>query len=180
MSFSIPAIIRALATSLVAPDCRLTFSRTLWQNGLEELRHRGNGERESGAFVLGYGVQVRGAHRRRAERLAYYDDLDPSCLDTGIIVFDGAGYGPLWALCRATGLSVIADMHTHPTVARQSEADRRNPMIAKAGHFAIIVPDYAERDVGPENLGLYEYAGGHRWHDHTRNASKLFRIGEWV
>lgn len=181
MSYSILPTIRALGTSLLAPEHGLSCSVRLWREGLAELRRRGRGERESGAFLLGRRAVVGGRERRRVERLAYYDDLDPHCLETGIVVFDGAGYGPLWALCRETGFTVVADVHTHPGVARQSDADRRHPMIAKAGHVAVIVPEYAQREPRGEQLGVYVYEGAHQWCDYSGpTAGRFFYIGAWA
>src|SRR5512140_623886 len=100
MSFSIRATIRGLE----APEHRLSCPAKLWAAGLKELRRRGGGRRESGAFLLG--TEERGS--RRVHRFVYYDDLDPRCLDRGIVVFDGSGYGPLWQMCRETELSVVA------------------------------------------------------------------------
>jgi proteasome lid subunit RPN8/RPN11 len=178
MSFSIPATIRALATSLLAPEHQLSCSPRVWGEGLAELRRRGGGRRESGAFLLGHRTAAPARDRRRVRRFVDYDDLDPRCLDTGIVVFDGAGYGPLWKICRQDRLSVVADVHTHPGIARQSDADRRHPMIATAGHVAVIVPDYAERPVRVEQLGLYEYAGSHEWRDRSGPAAgRFFYIG---
>jgi hypothetical protein len=181
MSFSIPATIRALATYLLAPEYRLTCPASLWQATIDELRRRGAGRRESGAFLLGERAVRGGVERRRVRRVAYFDDLDPHCLDSGIVVFDGAGFGPLWQLCREMGLQVVADVHTHPGIARQSEADRKHPMIATAGHFALIVPDFAARLPTGNDLGLYEYAGAHQWRDHSGPAaSRIFYTGRWA
>lgn len=173
MTFSLRATIRAL----VVPEHRLSCSTRLWRAGLAELGRRGEGRRESGAFLLG---KQRGA-RRVVQRFVFYDDLDPHCLDTGIIVFDGAGFGPLWALCRETGLRVVADVHTHGAgPARQSALDRDNPMIAKPGHVALIVPDFARRTVGPAELGVYEYQGEHRWRDYSgKTAARFFYVRIW-
>ncbi len=140
------------------------------------MRRRGEGRRESGAFLLG---DLDG-ERRAVERFVFYDDLDPRCLDTGIVVFDGSKYPLLWRLCRETGLKVVADVHTHPGPARQSASDRANPMIAKPGHVALIVPDLARRAVGASELGVYEYEGDHRWRDHSgHEAGKFFYVGIW-
>lgn len=173
MTFSIRATIRGFA----APEHRLSCSRRLWRAGLTELGRRGDSQHESGAFLLGH----LHATRRTIERFVYYDDLNPGCLDTGVVVFDGAGYGPLWALCRQTGMSVVADIHTHgASRARQSTLDRDNPMVAKSGHIALIVPDFAQQVVGAQALGVYEYLGGHRWQDHSgRTAARFFYIGMW-
>ena len=172
MTFSIRATIRALA----APEHRLSCSTSLWRAGLAELARRGRGVHESGAFLLG---RLRG-ERRLIEQFVYYDALEPHCLETGIVVFDGAGFGPLWALCRETGLRVVADVHTHGCGARQSRLDRENPMVALAGHVALIVPDFARRVGGPAELGIYQYEGEHRWHDHSGlRAARFFYVGRW-
>ena len=181
MSFSIPATIRALATFLFAPDHRLACPASLWQETIEELHRRGGGRRESGAFLLGERIVRSGVERRWVHSVAYFDDLDPRSLDSGIVVFDGMGFGPLWQLCRESGLQVVADVHAHPGVARQSEADRKHPMIATAGHFALIVPDFAVRVPMETDLGLYEYAGAHQWRDHSGSAaSRIFYTGRWA
>ena len=172
MTFSIRTIIR----DLVASECRLSCPRNLWVGGLAELRRRGAGRRESGAFLLG----TRAERLRRIQRFVYYDDLDPHCLDRGYVVFDGAGYGPLWDLCRKTGLEVVADVHTHPGAPFQSGADRMHPMVAVKGHIALIVPDFAKRVFQPHELGIYEYEGGHRWGNHSGGkGGKFFYIGTW-
>jgi hypothetical protein len=181
MSFSIPATIQALATPLLAPEHRVSCPASLWQAMVGELRRRGGGRRESGAFLLGECAVRRGVERRRVRTVAYYDDLDPHCLDSGIVVFDGAGFGPLWKLCRETGLQVVADVHTHPGIARQSEADRKHPMIATPGHFALIIPDFAARVPTGNDLGMYEYAGAHQWRNHSGSAaSRIFYTGRWA
>ena len=172
MSFSIRATIRAF----VAPDHRLACPAPLWRALLEELRRRGGGHAESGAFLLGR----TSGKRRRVEGIAYYDDLDPDSLRTGIVVFDGRGYGPLWTLCRETGRTVVADVHTHGGVARQSSLDRDNPMIATAGHVAVIVPAFAQGRVQLTDLGIYEYEGSHRWRDLSGpRANHYFYVGFW-
>lgn len=181
MRFSLPATTRALATSLLSPNHRLACPVDLWRTGLTELRRRGGGKRESGAFLLGERAARGATERRRVRQFVYYDDLDPHCLDTGIVVFDGVGFGPLWRLCGETGLTVVADVHTHPGVARQSDADRRHPMIATAGHFALIVPDFARRAPEIAALGVYEYAGAHQWRDHSGpDAGRTLYIGRWA
>jgi proteasome lid subunit RPN8/RPN11 len=160
----------------VAPEHRLSCPTQLWREGLQELRRRGRGRHESGAFLLGH----RDGEKRDVRRFVYYDDLDTHCLDTGIVVFDGAGYGPLWQLCRETGLQVIADVHTHEHRPRQSELDRDNPMIATRGHIALLVPRFAERIFRPHELGVYEYKGEHRWRDLSgARASRYFYVGFW-
>ena len=170
MNFSIQAIIRGH----VAPKHFLGCSKSLWNTGLTELKHRGNGRRESGAFLLG--KNSNGV--RTILRFLYYDDIDPYCLDRGYVHFNGAAYGLLWVICRSSNLNVIGDIHTHPGYAIQSFSDRQNPMIAIKGHIALIVPRFAKQIVLQHELGIYEYAGEHRWKNHSgKNAARIFYIG---
>lgn len=172
MSFSIRATIRGF----VAPKHRLSCARGLWRDGMAELRRRGGGIRESGAFLIG----SRKGDKGRIQRFVYYDDLDSRCLDTGIVVFDGSGYGPLWALCRSLKLDVLADIHVHGGLPRQSPLDRDNPMIAVPGHIALIAPDFLDRHPRQGDLGIYEYAGAHEWHDFSGpRAARFFYVGLW-
>jgi proteasome lid subunit RPN8/RPN11 len=132
-----------------------TCPKKLWEALLAELARRGNGEHECGAFLLGID--------RNISQIVYYDNLAPGCLDSGVVVFPGSGYTPLWDYCAANGLRVIADIHTHPWGPHQSLLDRQNPMIAQHGHLALIVPDFALRPVPISEVGIYAYIGNHQW-----------------
>ena len=115
MSFSIAATIGRL----LAPRHELSCSWLLWARLIARLRDRGRNEtRESGAFLLGFQKFRQPAH------IVYYDDLDPHCLDTGIIRFDGKHFGKLWAICRARDLTIVADIHVHPGGSGQSASDK--------------------------------------------------------
>lgn len=166
MTFSNQKTIEASAVN----STRLTCPATVWHAGVAELRRRTEGYHESGAFLLG----VRDGDVRRIVRFVYYDDLDPHSLDSGIVIFDGAGYGPLWEVCRQESRSVVADIHVHPWGARQSESDRTNPMIARKGHIALIAPDFASGDCMPRDLGIYEYEGDYSWSFWTGNEAEEF------
>ncbi len=145
---------------LLAPRHELSCSWLLWRRLCQELRERGrNRARESGAFLLGR------RHRKRARIIDYvlYDDLDPRCLESGIVRFDGRYFGDLWALCKAHGLAVVADVHVHPGEATQSESDRAHPMISCAGHIALILPRFASKPLSRREIGLYCYQGAQKW-----------------
>jgi proteasome lid subunit RPN8/RPN11 len=126
---------------------------------MAELRRRGRGLHESGCFVLG---KVEG-NKRCAVRCVYYDDLDPNAYASGVCILDGGAFPPLWELCRKEELTVVADIHTHGGEAFQSPADRENPMIARPGHLALIVPRFAKGPVWRHRLGYFRYEGDHRW-----------------
>lgn len=92
----------------------------------------------------------------------------------------GDAFGQLWSICRERDMRVVADVHTHPGLAYQSELDRTNPMIAHAGHVAIIVPNMARPPVKHITLGIYEYQGGHSWINRSgKTAKRYFYVGIW-
>jgi proteasome lid subunit RPN8/RPN11 len=145
----------------------------MWAEALRELNARGpgSGRIESGAFLLG----KRHGLRREVKRFAFYDDLDPECLDTGSVLFRSSGYAALWQLCSALDLEAVADVHTHPGAGRQSSIDSNHPMIPSKGHMALIVPDLAAQPVGAPAVGVYEYLGSHQW----RLAPRALYIGRF-
>jgi hypothetical protein len=156
MNFSIAAIMR----HLFQPQHELDCPWILWRTLCRDLRTRGrNRSRESGAFLLG----SQGANDRRVVAYVLYDDLDPHCLDTGIVRFDGRFFSELWALCKARGLTVIADIHVHGGDYGQSDSDQAHPMISRPGHIALILPDFGRAPQWRWNIGMYRYEGAKRW-----------------
>ena len=139
---------------------RVEVSLGLWQEMIEELGRRGlNGRRESGVFLL---VPIK-ENARRVVRTVYFDDLDPDCL-VGAIYIRSRGFSKLWDICEKEGLRVLADIHTHPCGwVGQSSVDRANPMVARIGHVAFIVPYYGTRLVAAREVGAHEYHGDHGW-----------------
>lgn len=133
----------------------------LWRQVVRELRHRGSGRSESGAFLLGHPGNGTG----KATAFVCYDDLDSNAYRGGAIAFHAAGCSALWSFCRRTGLEVLADIHTHPgNSVGQSAIDRRNPMIPMVGHVAMIVPNFARtRWWSLAAVGIYEYLGNFNW-----------------
>ncbi len=172
MNFSIKATIRAFVT----PEHRLSCPSTAWRGIVAELERRGGGQHESGVFLLG----VQHGERREVQAAVYYDELDPNAYASGVCILHGDAFAKLWALCRARNLMVVADAHTHPTGAFQSFSDRTNPMVARPGHIAIIIPNFARWPIPPHQLGLYEYRGDHQWTDrNARKAPGYFYTGFW-
>jgi proteasome lid subunit RPN8/RPN11 len=170
-----PAFVyRLLDRLLRRPPALLEIDKSLWAEMTAELAARGGGVRESGAFLLG---RVESGRPRQAVDVAYYDDLDEECL-TGGISFDGAAYGRLWDILADRDLRVVADIHTHPGPGvAQSATDRDHPMIARAEHVALIVPDFAEHTIAPSEIGIHRYHGDGQWTTWLgRDAEKRLRI----
>ena len=151
------------------PPSRLTISRWLWRKLILDLRRRGKRRRESGAFLLAQ------ADRTRITAHACYDDLDSHCLDSGIIIFRGGGYVPLWDRCLKKQQRVIADVHTHPgTWTDQSHADQTHPMVGLPGHLALIIPNFAQgNSMSLRGVGIHRYQGNHQWQSFPNDRSQF-------
>jgi proteasome lid subunit RPN8/RPN11 len=159
-----------------APEHRLCCSSHRWRGLVAELDRRGQRRHEAGAFLLG---ATHGA-RREVEQIVFYDELDPRAYATGVCVLHADAFAKLWAICRERGLSVIADVHTHPGAGFQSDSDRTNPMVARQGHIALIVPDFGRWPINPKRMGIYEYRGDHAWLDHSpARAPHFLYTGFW-
>lgn len=136
----------------------LIISKHDWVNLIQELACRGEGRKESGAFLLGK------PGGNLIEFIVYFDDLDPNCL-TGMIEFSASGFVKLWDYCSSNQLTVLADVHTHPyNWTGQSLIDKQNPMIPVQGHIAIIIPHYScKKNQMLRGIGIYEFLGGVNW-----------------
>ena len=157
MSFFTKATIRAFA----APKHRLSCNHRLWRELVTELERRTQQRHESGAFLLG--VELNG--HREVREVLFYDDLDREAYSSGVCVLHGGAFARLWAACRRKNMTIVADAHTHPEAAFQSPSDQANPMIAKAGHIAIIIPDFGRWPTRMADIRMYEYRGQHEWID---------------
>jgi hypothetical protein len=166
MNFSIRATIRAL----LAPEHRIACGRRRWRHIVRELERRGRRRHEAGAFLLGH--EVNG--RREVTGVIYYDDLDPDAYSSGVCILHGDAFAKLWAECRKRRLTVVADVHTHGGAAYQSSSDKANPMVARPGYIAIIVPDFAAWPIAARRLGIFEYCGEHEWIDRTHPKARTF------
>lgn len=166
MTFSIRTITRAL----LRRDCGLRIDPPRWRKLLRELERRGERQHEAGAFLLG----LRDGDLRTVTDAVFYDELDPKAYETGVCILHAPAFAALWSICRARGLTVIGDVHTHGAGAGQSEADRTNPMVAREGHIAIIVPNFAIGMPDKAKLGLFEYRGDHAWTNHSGADARRF------
>jgi hypothetical protein len=172
MSFFTKATIRGFA----ARKHRLSCNRRLWRHLLTELERRSEGRHESGAFLLG----VTRKDKREVKDFIFYDDLDPGAYSSGVCILHGDAFAKLWAECRRRKMTVVADAHTHPEAAFQSCSDKANPMVAKTGHIAIIIPKYARMPVRMNGIRIYEYCGQHEWIDRSPcRAQNYFYTGFW-
>jgi proteasome lid subunit RPN8/RPN11 len=150
----------------------------LWAMVIWDLRRRGGGVRESGAFLLGHA----NTSPARVSGYICYDDVDPAAYQHGAIVFHASGCAALWQHCKKLGLQLLVDVHTHPGAdVRQSSIDVRHPMMPVAGLTAMIVPNYAHTKWWSlETVGVYEYLNGFNWRTHPATAAnRRVKLSLW-
>jgi hypothetical protein len=153
----VPRWLRRLRRPKVEP--LLTITREAWHELLGELEARGNGRRESGAFLLA----AASPRNTLVSDIVYFDDLDPDCL-VGAIHIRQRAFGKLWEICAERKLRVIGDIHTHPgSGIGQSLVDRDHPMIATRGHVGVIAPNFAQGVITPNDVGVHLYLGSEGW-----------------
>lgn len=159
---------------LLGPPPRLRCARSVWADGVGELelRTRG-GQQESGAYLLGAELPDGG---RRILEFVYYDDIDPRALETGEVTIRQTALPRLWEHCRKRGYGVVADVHVHPGSCRQSPSDMASPVMPRAGHIAMILPDFAKGAPEPGGIGIYEFLGAGRWTDHSAAGRRFVKL----
>lgn len=169
------SLLRTLFRALTGQRPKLICSAALWTYGLNELHRRTGERRESGAFLLG----TEDNSVRTIRQFLFYDDVDPTCFSRGIVEFNGGRFGEVWKICRDSKMTVVADVHVHPGGYAQSHSDQHNPMIAEAGHIALIIPNFSRHEYRPGNIGIYEYLGARQWQDHSAQGERMFHVGWW-
>lgn len=160
----------------VVDEPLVTISRLHWRRLVRELARRGEGRRESGAFLL-----ARCERRpRRVAAVVYFEEVDPQALN-GAIAIRGQTFTKLWRICREREMRVIADIHTHPSAAvGQSPIDAANPMVAKAGHVAVILPHFAQHEATPKHAGVHLYEGSRRWRNFVDDEAARVLRRSWL
>lgn len=138
---------------------RLEFAPGIWSALMEDLRRRGRGRRESGAFLF--------AEVDRGDRIVRtwlpYDVLAPESLAYDYVRLESDVFSHLWVWCEEHRVEVVADVHTHPLGPKQSVSDRAHPMVALRGHVALIVPRFAQLNPRPADCSFNVYLGDQRW-----------------
>jgi hypothetical protein len=161
----------------VGREALVRIDERTWDALVDELGRRGGGVRESGAFLLA----SKDGGRRTVTDVIYFDDLDDKAL-TGAIHLRSRAFSRLWRICREHRLMVVADVHTHPGPwVEQSGIDMANPMVARDGHIALILPDLARGSRKPKDAGFHIYRGEDGWEPHLgRHAAQRLYVGRFA
>lgn len=122
------------------------------------------GEQGYEAFVLWGGRTDQGG--RRFEFVsAYFPEQTMSRSDDGLlVVVDGASLFRVNRAFYAHGLTLAAQVHSHPTDAYHSDTDDTYPLMTLVGGLSAVVPDFGRG--GRERLddwAWYRLAGAREW-----------------
>ncbi|MCW3117954.1 MAG: hypothetical protein JWM28_2036 [Chitinophagaceae bacterium] len=80
-------------------------------------------------------------------------------------------------LLYETQLSLIAQVHSHPTEAYHSEADDNYAIITRTGGLSIVIPDFGTSDSDFENSAFYRLYPDTGWTSLSKQqASMLIKI----
>lgn len=170
-----PSFLNTLRGWLGLTPPKLRCSRRIWYTGVAELAKRTLGERrESGAYLLG---RENGDGSKEILDFVFYDDIDDQALATGVVTIRETALPKLWAVCRDRGYGVVADVHVHPGGYGQSDSDYDNPVMPRAGHYALILPNFARGNPEPDSIGMYEFIGNNAWANHSSQGRRFFRLG---
>lgn len=60
-------------------------------------------------------------------------------------------------------MSLIAQIHSHPSRAYHSSTDDDYPIIATIGGLSIVVPDFASRPIHLSTWAVYRLSGQNKW-----------------
>lgn len=61
------------------------------------------------------------------------------------------------------GLTLIAQIHSHPTDAYHSDTDDALPIVATVGGLSLVAPDFAQRPFSLEDYAVYRLAPEEGW-----------------
>lgn len=146
----------------------IEMPRAVYDTLIADLAKSGRGIKEAGAFLLGHA----GDQSRRVSSYLMYDVVAvESSRKHAHVAFTAEEMAHAWEHCYATGLQVVADVHTHPLGPGQSVTDRAHPIVSVAGHVALIVPYFAMRAPRPVDLGVHVFEGTGRWRSMFRQAA---------
>ena len=138
----------------------LEIERALYARLMADIARSGRGVKEAGAFLLGSIAP----ETRKATSYIMYDMVAlESSRKHAYVAFTSQEMARAWEMCYASGLQVVADIHSHPQGPQQSLSDRANPIVSLPGHVALIAPFFAMRNPQPVDLGVHIFEGAGRW-----------------
>jgi Prokaryotic homologs of the JAB domain len=76
-------------------------------------------------------------------------------------------------------VTLIAQLHSHPTAAYHSETDDEFPVATTVGSLSLVIPDFAAQPFSLDRCAVYQLNAAGRWAAVTRDeAGRLITIAE--
>lgn len=135
-------------------------SLQLWTSTWNGLQERCAGGNEAACVWLG----SRDSDAERALEVVYLDDLPGTVGYRLQHRTSRVAVSMMLELARDKKMSIVADLHTHPSDwVDLSEVDRANPIEYRIGLLALVLPSCALglADIG--RTGVHEYTGSGNW-----------------
>jgi len=141
---------------------KITLSRALWKETIYGLRVRGEEKNESACIWAGQRSPV----QNEVQEVIFLDDI------AGVMGRELFHRVPTFAIdklfstLREKGLSIIADIHTHPeNWVGLSWIDMEHPLEYRVGFLMIVLPYYASTEIQLKDIGVHEYQGNGKWRE---------------
>jgi len=157
----------------LAEVCEVTVSLEVVASTLEVLQEYGSQGFDGLVLWLGHVLDGTASVSR-----ALVPDQNPISSEDGVGYFvEGATLFRLNRVLAASGLRLIAQVHSHPTHAYHSEADDRYAIITAEGGLSLVVPNFGKAPLNPSSWAVYRLSSGDWKHIPGRDAERLIKIG---
>ena|SRR3569832_1027608 len=139
---------------------QLQVAKKLWVTTWLGLQERSAGQREAACVWLG----GRTRETEIATDIVFLDDLPGTVGRRLQHRTSRQAVAILLELARAKGLSIVADIHTHPSDwVDLSDVDREHPIEYRVGLVAIVLPSFALGEPDLARTGVHQYLGNGDW-----------------
>lgn len=153
--------------------CQVTISAEVVATTLEVLQEYGSHGLEGLVLWLGHVAEGTASVSR-----VLVPDQNPVSSEDGVGYFvEGATLFRLNRALAASGLRLIAQVHSHPTHAYHSEADDRYAIVTAEGGLSLVVPNFGRAPFSPSSWAVYRLSSGGWKHIPGSDAARLLRIG---
>jgi hypothetical protein len=156
---------------------RIRVPRSVVRDVHADLRLAGRNYREAVGFWAG--IQIESVFDVRT---GYVPKQIAGEVDGGsLVMIDGDELFRMNVWLHARRLTLIAQVHSHPTDAYHSDTDDEYPVMSRVGGLSIVVPDYAAADFDLGTAAVYRLGREGEWRALSVNdATALIEIIEEV
>lgn len=140
---------------------KIQISRVLFEETWAGLNRIGRGATEAVAVWGG----TRGSQIEVVKKV-YYIDQGGVLRRQRLHRIPAEEINNLFSRLRADGLSIIADVHTHPSEwVGLSPVDEANPTEFRIGFVSVVIPSFGSGTASVREIGFHVYEGDGEWRD---------------